>query len=174
MFVIIHRKQSRTSGLWCILPGLTEGKSGSSSVVSVGFRTCIKPDTSWAKVNIDAAWTTFSTSESSTGVFIMRYYRVFEFYHLIQPLRLTFSSSICLTTGPQPLSKASSPQSTICCFLFLFTVSSRFLYLLATDFFFQILARPVFKMWVIQKPNKVAVWNKRHFEEKKIEIIQHV
>ena len=29
--------------------------------------------------------------------------------------------------------------------------------------FFQILAYPVFKMWVIQKPNKVALWNKRHF-----------
>ena len=39
--------------------------------------------------------------------------------------------------------------------------------LLATDFFFQILAHPVFKMWVIQKPNKVALWNKRHFEGKK-------
>ena len=46
--------------------------------------------------------------------------------------------------------------------------------LLAKDFFFQILAHPVFKMWVIQKPNKVAIWNKRHFEEKKMEIIQHV
>ena len=37
-----------------------------------------------------------------------------------------------------------------------------------------ILAHSVFKMWVIQKPNKVALWNKRHFEEKKMEIIQHV
>ena len=46
--------------------------------------------------------------------------------------------------------------------------------LLATDFFFQISAHSVFKMWVIQKPNKVALWNKRHFEEKKMEIIQHV
>ena len=46
--------------------------------------------------------------------------------------------------------------------------------LLATDFFFQILAHPEFKMWVIQKTNKVALWNKRHFEEKKMEIIQHV
>ena len=47
--------------------------------------------------------------------------------------------------------------------------------LLATDFFFlQILAHPVFKMWVIQKPNKVALWNKRHFEEEKMEIIQYV
>ena len=40
--------------------------------------------------------------------------------------------------------------------------------------FLQILAQPVIKMWVIQKPNKVALWNKRHFEEKKMEIIQHV
>ena len=39
--------------------------------------------------------------------------------------------------------------------------------LLVTDFFFQILSHPVFKMWVIQKPNKVALRNKRHFEEKK-------
>jgi hypothetical protein len=42
------------------------------------------------------------------------------------------------------------------------------------DFFFQILAHTVFKMWILQKPNKVALWNKRHFEEKKMEIIQHV
>ena len=46
--------------------------------------------------------------------------------------------------------------------------------LLATDFFFQILAPPVFKRWVIQKPNKVALWNKRHFEGEKMEIIQYV
>ena len=46
--------------------------------------------------------------------------------------------------------------------------------LLATDFFFQILAHLVFKMWIIQKPNKVALWNKRHLERKKMEIIQHV
>ena len=39
--------------------------------------------------------------------------------------------------------------------------------LLATDFFFSYFSTPVFKMWVIQKPNKVALWNKQHFEEKK-------
>ena len=39
---------------------------------------------------------------------------------------------------------------------------------------FQVLAHSVFKMWVIQKPNQVALWNKRHFEEEKMEIIQHV
>jgi hypothetical protein len=45
---------------------------------------------------------------------------------------------------------------------------------LAPDFFLQILAHPVFKMWIIQEPNEVALWNKRHFEEKKTEIMQHV
>ena len=48
-----------------------------------------------------------------------------------------------------------------------------FFNLLAMDFF-QILAHPVFKMSVIQKPNEVALWNKRHLEEKRMEIIQHV
>jgi hypothetical protein len=38
----------------------------------------------------------------------------------------------------------------------------------------QILAHPVFKMWIIQEPNQVALWNKRHFEEKKTEIMQYV
>ena len=46
--------------------------------------------------------------------------------------------------------------------------------LLVMDFFFQTLAHPVFKMWVIQKPNKVTLWKKWHFEEEKMEIIQHV
>ena len=53
-------------------------------------------------------------------------------------------------------------------------ISKMHVNLSATDFFFQILAHPVFKMWVIQKPNKVALWSKRHSEEKKMEIIQHV
>jgi hypothetical protein len=33
---------------------------------------------------------------------------------------------------------------------------------------------PVFKMWVIQAPNRVALWNQWHFEERKTEIMQHV
>jgi hypothetical protein len=39
---------------------------------------------------------------------------------------------------------------------------------------FEIFAHPVFKMWITRKPNKVALWNKRHFEERKAEIMQHV
>ena len=41
--------------------------------------------------------------------------------------------------------------------------------------FFLILAHPVHKMWIIQEPNKLALWNKLHFEEKKkTESIEHV
>ena len=39
--------------------------------------------------------------------------------------------------------------------------------LLAPEFGIKILAHPVCKMWIIQEPKKVALWNKRHFEEKK-------
>ena len=40
--------------------------------------------------------------------------------------------------------------------------------------FFLILSHPVYKMWIIQKPNKLALWNKLHFEEEKTESIEHV
>jgi hypothetical protein len=33
-------------------------------------------------------------------------------------------------------------------------------------FYISILAHPVCKMWIIHKPKNVALWNKRHFEEK--------
>jgi len=39
--------------------------------------------------------------------------------------------------------------------------------LLALELFFLILAHPVYKMWIIQEPNMVELWNKLHFEEKK-------
>jgi hypothetical protein len=38
--------------------------------------------------------------------------------------------------------------------------------LLAPEFYISILAHPVCKMWIIHEPKKVALWNKRHFEEK--------
>jgi hypothetical protein len=45
--------------------------------------------------------------------------------------------------------------------------------LLAPEFYVLILARSVSKIWIIQEPKKVALWNKRHFEEK-TESVQHV
>ena len=41
-------------------------------------------------------------------------------------------------------------------------------------YFFLILADPVYKMWIIQEPNMLELWNKLHFEEKKTESIYHV
>jgi len=35
------------------------------------------------------------------------------------------------------------------------------------NYFFLILAHPVYKMWIIQEPNTLELWNKLHFEEKK-------
>ena len=46
--------------------------------------------------------------------------------------------------------------------------------LLEPEFYIYILAHPVGKMRIIQEPNKVPLWNKRHFEEIKTEIMQHV
>jgi hypothetical protein len=39
--------------------------------------------------------------------------------------------------------------------------------LLAPEFGIYILAHPVCKMRIIQEPKKVALWNKRNFEERK-------
>jgi hypothetical protein len=38
--------------------------------------------------------------------------------------------------------------------------------LLAPEFYIEVLSHPVCKMWIIQEPKKVALWNKRHFEDK--------
>ena len=42
---------------------------------------------------------------------------------------------------------------------------------LAPELFFLILAHSVYKMWIIQEPNKLKLWNKLHFKEKKTESI---
>jgi len=39
--------------------------------------------------------------------------------------------------------------------------------LLAPELFFLILAHPVDKMWIVQEPDTLELWNKLHFEEKK-------
>jgi len=38
---------------------------------------------------------------------------------------------------------------------------------------FLILAHPVYKMWILQEPNKLELWNKLNFEENKTESIFH-
>ena len=44
----------------------------------------------------------------------------------------------------------------------------------APDFFFLILADPVYKMWIAQEPNTLELWNKLHFEKEKTESIYRV
>jgi len=39
--------------------------------------------------------------------------------------------------------------------------------LFSAGIIFLILAHPVYKMWIIQEPNMLELWNKLHFEEKK-------
>jgi len=46
--------------------------------------------------------------------------------------------------------------------------------LLAPELFFLILAHHLNKMWIIQGPNKLDLWNKLHFEEEITESIYHV
>ena len=50
----------------------------------------------------------------------------------------------------------------------------RALNLLAPELFFLISAHHVYKMWIIQEPNMLELWNKLHFEEEKTESIYHV
>jgi hypothetical protein len=39
------------------------------------------------------------------------------------------------------------------------------------NYFFLILAHSVYKMWKLQEPKKLELWNKLHFEEEKTESI---
>jgi len=46
--------------------------------------------------------------------------------------------------------------------------------LLEPELFFLILAHPVYKMWIIQEPNMLDLWNKLYFEKEKAESIYRV
>jgi hypothetical protein len=46
--------------------------------------------------------------------------------------------------------------------------------LLAPELFFFNFSTPAHKMWIIQEPNTLEIWNKLYFEEKKTESIYHV
>ena len=51
---------------------------------------------------------------------------------------------------------------------------SKFLTFWRRNYFFLILAHPVYKMWKVQEPNMLKLWNKLHFEEEKTQSIYHV
>jgi len=45
---------------------------------------------------------------------------------------------------------------------------------MAPELLFLILAQPIYKMWIIQEPNTLELWNKMHFEGEKTESIYHI
>jgi hypothetical protein len=60
---------------------------------------------------------------------------------------------------------------------FIICIKSHILFFLTfwrRNYFFLILAHPVYKMWIIHEPNTLELWNKLHFEEEKKESIYHV
>ena len=42
------------------------------------------------------------------------------------------------------------------------------------NYFFLILAHPVYKMWITREQNTLELWNKLHFVEEKAESIYHI
>jgi len=54
-----------------------------------------------------------------------------------------------------------------CCVLYLFKYLLIPLTFWRRNYFFLILAHTAYKMWIIQEPNTLELWNKLHFEEKK-------
>jgi len=56
----------------------------------------------------------------------------------------------------------------------LYYIHNSYINLLAPEFFFFNFSTPVYKMWIIQEPNTLELWNKLHFEEEKTESIYHV
>jgi len=46
--------------------------------------------------------------------------------------------------------------------------------LLEPELFFLNFSTPVYKMWIIQEPNTLELWNKLNFEEENTENIYHV
>jgi len=52
--------------------------------------------------------------------------------------------------------------------------TSSYIKVLAPELFIFILAHPVYKMWIIQGPNTLELWNKLHFEEKNTDSVYYV
>ena len=80
---------------------------------------------------------------------------------------------VCFGTGTKRNDPKTNPtnENTMqnVCVVIIFMIN-----LLAPELFFLILAHPVYKMWIIQEPNMLELWNKLHFEEKKTESIYHI
>ena len=61
----------------------------------------------------------------------------------------------------------TNKRKSCCILLITYIVVLRSVNLLAPELFFLILAHSVYEMWIIQEPNKLELWNKLHFKERK-------
>ena len=59
-------------------------------------------------------------------------------------------------------------------FVIRYVLWETFIKLLEPELFFKILACSVYKVWIIQEPNTLELWNKLRFEEEKTESIYRV
>jgi hypothetical protein len=91
----------------------------------------------------------------------------------IQSIKFTFRGGRNVQYWIESLRKRGTfiLQNEIVFFMFVWL---SILNLLAPELFFLILAHAVYKVWIIQEANKLELWNKLHFKEKKTESILHV
>ena len=89
--------------------------------------------------------------------------------------RLRSQTHLCWVFGDESgiATRLSSSSSVLPC-LCLCADAQCSLTLWRQNYFFLISAHRVYKIWIIQEPKKLALWNKLHFEEKKTESIEHV
>jgi hypothetical protein len=90
----------------------------------------------------------------------------------VKPEAATAVIELLMTGGKTPITcwavnKCQDNKLEIFCIRLVIYLNCTMMYRLTNlKFYIYILAHPVCKMWITQEPKKVALWNKRHFEEK--------
>ena len=86
-----------------------------------------------------------------------QFFQLLGFYFIMQQVTSILAFWIVMLTG-----------------LLISSISDILLSPFGAGIIFLILAHPVYKMWIIQEPNMLELWNKLHFEEEKTDSIHHV
>ena len=87
---------------------------------------------------------------------------------LTEWLDFTESGSLCIETVIDCLRAISDGMIGVEC------RHTNFNLLALELFFFLNFSTPVYKMWILQEPNTIELWNKLHFEEEKTESMYRV
>ena len=90
----------------------------------------------------------------------------------VKPQAATEATELLMMGGETPetcwaVSRRQDNKLKNCCIRLVIYLNCTMMHGLTNlKFYIYILAHPVRKMWIIQEPKKIALWNKRHFEEK--------